>query len=53
MSEDEAIYLVKKAFQTMRDIGQDDANITIEVRRKEPRHIRFDMEVKPYPKNEV
>ena len=47
MSEDEAIYLIKKAFQTMRDIEQDDANIVIEVRRREPRHVRFDMEIKP------
>lgn len=50
MSEEEAIYLVKRTLQIMRDIGQDDANIVIEVRRKEPRHVRFDMEIKP-PKN--
>lgn len=53
MSEEEAIYLLKKTLQIMRDIGQDDANIVIEVRRKEPRHVRFDMEVKPYPKTEL
>ena len=47
MSEEEAIYLVKCALQMMRNVGQDDANIVIEVRRKEPRHVRFDIEVKP------
>ena len=47
MSEAEVIYLVKKALQMMRDAGQDDGNITIEIRRKEPRHVRFDVEVKP------
>ena len=50
MTEAEAIILLKRALQTLRDIGQDDANIVIEVRRKEPRHVRFDYEVKP-PKN--
>ena len=47
MTESEAIVLFKRALQLMRDIGQDDANIVIEIRRKEPRHVRFDMEVKP------
>lgn len=47
MSEAEAIYLIKRAFQLLRDIGQDDADIVIEVRRKEARHVRFDMEVRP------
>ena len=47
MSEAELIYLVKKALQMMRDAGQDDGNIVIEIRRKEPRHVRFDVEVKP------
>ena len=47
MTEAELIYLVKKALQMMRDAGQDDGNIVIEVRRKEPRHVRFDIEVKP------
>ena len=47
MSEAELVYLVKKALQMMRDAGQDDGNIVIEVRRKEPRHVRFDIEVKP------
>ena len=47
MSEAEMIILIKKALQTMRDMGQDDGNIVIEVRRKEPRHVRFDVEVKP------
>lgn len=47
MTESEAIVLFKRALQIMRDIGQDDANIVIEIRRKEPRHVRFDMEVKP------
>lgn len=50
MTEAEMIILIKKALQTMRDMGQDDGNITIEIRRKEPRHVRFDVEVKP-PKN--
>ena len=47
MSEAEMIHLVKKALQMMRDTGQDDGNITIEVRRKEPRHVRVDVEVRP------
>ena len=47
MSEAEMIYLVKKAIQMMRDAGQDDGNIVIEIRRKEPRHVRFDIEVRP------
>ena len=47
MTEAEAIILIRQALQIMRDIGQDDADITIEVRRREPRHVRFDMEVKP------
>lgn len=46
MSEAELIYLVKKALQTLRDLGQDNSDIVIEVRRGEPRHVRFDMEVK-------
>ena len=50
MTEAEAIILFKRALQIMRDLGQDDANIVIEIRRKEPRHVRFDFEVKP-PKN--
>ena len=47
MSEEEMIYLVKQAMQSMRDIGQDDGRIVIEIRRKEARHVRFDVEVKP------
>ena len=47
MSEAEMIYLVKKAMQKMRNAGQDDGNIVIEIRRKEPRHVRFDIEVRP------
>ena len=47
MSEEEMIYLVKQAMQMMRDAGQDNGNITIEIRRGEPRHVRFDVEVKP------
>ena len=47
MTEAEMIILIKKALQAMRDMGQDDCNITIEIRRKEPRHVRFDVEVKP------
>lgn len=47
MSTGEMIILVKKALQMMRDLGQTDADITIEVRRGEPRHVRFPVEVKP------
>ena len=47
MTEAEMIILIKKALQAMRDMGQDDGNITIEIRRKEPRHVHFDVEVKP------
>lgn len=53
MSEAEMIYLVRKALQMMRDAGQDDGEITIEIRRKEPRHVRFDVEVKPPRENRV
>jgi uncharacterized protein YqgV (UPF0045/DUF77 family) len=46
MSIAEMIYLVKKALQMMLDAGQDNGNIVIEIRRGEPRHVRFDVEVK-------
>ena len=47
----EMIVLVKRAFQMMLDAGQENGNIVIEIRRGEPRHVRFDLEIKP-PKNE-
>ena len=47
MSEAEMIYLVRQALQMMRDAGQENGNIVIEIRRGEPRHVRFDIEVKP------
>ena len=47
MSEAEMIYLVKKAYQMMLDADQKDGNITIEIRRGEPRHVRFEVDVKP------
>ena len=54
MTEAEMIILVKQALQTMRDMGQTNTDITIEIRRGEPRNVRFDIEVKPsYPKSEV
>ena len=54
MSIAEMIILVKKAIQMMLDAGQENGNIVIEIRRGEPRHVRFDVEVKPsYPKTEV
>lgn len=54
MSIAEMIILVKKAIQMMMDAGQENGNIVIEIRRGEPRHVRFDVEVKPsYPKTEV
>lgn len=54
MTEAEMVILVKRALQTMRDMGQTNTDITIEVRRGEPRNVRFDVEVKATPpKNEV
>ena len=55
MSIAEMIYLVKRALQLMFDAGQENGNITIEVRRGKPVHVRFDVEVKATnpPKNEV
>ena len=47
MTEAEMIILVKQALQMMRDLGQENSNIIIEVRRKEPRNVRFDIDVKP------
>lgn len=47
MSEAELIILVRKALQLLRDTGQDNSNIVIEIRRGEPRNVRFDVEVKP------
>lgn len=52
MSEAELIYLVKKALQTARDLGQTNTDIVIEVRRGEPRKVRFDVEVTAVPENE-
>ena len=46
MTEAEMVYLVKKAMQMMRDAGQENGNVVIEVRRGEPKHVRFDVEVK-------
>ena len=48
MSVAEMIYLVKKALQIMLDSGQENGNITIEIRRGKPGHVRFDVEVRPY-----
>lgn len=50
MSVAEMIYLVKKALQIMLDSGQENGNITIEIRRGKPCHVRFDVEVRPYEK---
>ena len=47
MTEAEMIILVKQAMQTMRDLGQTNTDITIEIRRGEPRNVRFDIDVKP------
>ena len=54
MSIAEMIILVKKAIQMMLDAEQENGNITIEIRRGEPRHVRFDVEVKPsFRENDV
>ena len=54
MTDAEMTMLVKRAYQTILDMGIKNTNITIEIRRGEPRSIRFDVEVKPeYPENEV
>lgn len=54
MSIAEMIFLVKKAIQMMLDMGQDNGNIVIEIRRGKPTHVRFDVEVKhSYDENGV
>ena len=52
MSVAEMIYLVKKALQIMLDSGQENGNITVEIRRGKPCHVRFDVEVRPTYKAE-
>lgn len=47
MSEAEMIYLVKKAYAMMLEAEQNDGDITIEIRRGKPRHVRFEVDVKP------
>ena len=47
MSEAELIHLVKKAMQMARDFGQDNTNVVIEIRRGEPKNVRFEIDVKP------
>lgn len=47
MKEYEVICLVKQAFRVMAAAGQENGNITIEVRQGEGKHVRFDFEVKP------
>lgn len=46
MTNAEMIFLVKKAIQMMLDMGQDNGNIVIEIRRGKPVHVRFDIEVR-------
>lgn len=46
MKEDEVIFLVRQAFRMMAAAGQENGNITIEVRQGEGKHVRFDLEVK-------
>ena len=46
MSEAEMIYLVKKAYAMMLEAEQNDGDITIEIRRGKPRHVRFEVDVK-------
>ena len=53
MSEAEMIILVKQAMQTLRDLGQDNSDIVIEVRRGEPRNVRCDIQIKPPRANDV
>jgi hypothetical protein len=47
MTEAELIHLVKKALQMARDLGQNNTNVVIEIRRGEPKNVRFDVDVKP------
>ena len=47
MTDAEMIILVKRAMQMARDMGHTNTNIIIEVRRGEPRNVRFDVDVKP------
>ena len=47
MTEKEMMYLVRQAFGIMQAAGQENGNVTIEVRRGKAVHVRFDFEVKP------
>lgn len=47
MKVQEMIYLVKQALEIMVAAGQENGDITVEVRRGKPAHVRFDFEVKP------
>ena len=47
MTVPEMIILVKQALQMAMDLGQTNTNIVIEIRRGEPRNVRFDVDVKP------
>ena len=46
MTEKEMIHLVRQAFAVMHATGQENGNITIEVRRGKAVHVRFDLEMK-------
>lgn len=48
MTEAELIVLVKQALQTARDLNQDNTDITIEIRRGEPRKVLIDIVMKPF-----
>lgn len=47
MNEAELLLLIKQALQMARDLGQTNTNIVIEIRRGEPKNVRFDVDVKP------
>ena len=46
MTEKEMMHLVRQAFAVMHATGQENGNITIEVRRGKAVHVRFDLELK-------
>ena len=46
MNWSQTFQMIIDAVKIMNQIGQDNGDIHIEIRRGEPRHVRFDYEVK-------
>ena len=53
MKEEEAVKLFRQALNILRNVEQENGNITVEVRRGEPKHVRVDLEVKPTEENRL